>query len=69
MKHLSASIFWFILAGMVAGGAAQLLSLAAWPGLLRYLPTVVGIGVFAFVFAIGGMCVAAGRDDEMRGLK
>ena len=69
MKHISAAIFWFILAAIVAGGAAQLLSLVAWPGLLRYLPTVVGGCVFGIVFAIGGMCVAAGRDDEMRGLK
>ena len=68
MKHI-ASIFWFILAAIIAFGAAQLLSLVAWPGLLRYLPTTVGIGVFLFVFAIGSMCVAAGRYDERMGLK
>ena len=69
MKHLSTSIFWFCLAAIIAGGAAQLLSLVEWPGLLRFLPTVVSIGVFVFVFCIGGMCVAAGRDDERMGLK
>ena len=68
MKH-TVSIFWFCFAAIIAGGAAQLLSLVAWPGYMRCLPTIVGIGVFAFIFAIGGRFVAAGRDDEMRGLK
>ena len=58
MKHLSTSIFWFCFAALVAGGAAWLLSLVAWPGYMRYLPTIVGIGVFAFVFAIGGIGIA-----------
>ena len=52
MKHI-ASIFWFVLAAIIAGGAAQLLSLAPWPGLLRYLPTTVGIGVFVLIFGFG----------------
>ena len=69
MKHLSTSIFWFCLAAIIAGGAAQLLSLVEWPGLLRYLPTVVSIGVFVFVFCIGGMCYAAGRADDRGGRK